>query len=42
MKLKLIRHLWGVELPWDVAFAKFKSEVEQAQSSPAGTHGVRR
>lgn len=26
MRLKLIRHLWGVEEPWETCFTKFKSE----------------
>src|SRR5688572_14240668 len=26
MRLKLIRHLWGVEQPWEIAFPAIKSE----------------
>ena len=26
MELKLFRHLWGVDLPWEAAFARFKAE----------------
>jgi sugar phosphate isomerase/epimerase len=26
MQLKLIRHLWGVDEPWDVCFPKFKAD----------------
>ena len=26
MQLKLIRHLWGVDQPWEACFPKIKSE----------------
>ncbi|HLL89870.1 MAG TPA: sugar phosphate isomerase/epimerase [Tepidisphaeraceae bacterium] len=34
MKLQLVRHLWGVELPWEQAFPKIKAEGFTAMEVP--------
>jgi sugar phosphate isomerase/epimerase len=34
MQLKLIRHLWGIELPWEQAFPKIKAEGFVGIESP--------
>src|SRR5258707_15121335 len=26
MRLKLVRHLWGIDIPWEQAFPRIKSE----------------
>src|SRR5450755_366194 len=41
MKLKLFRHLWGIDLPWEQAFPKIKAEgfvgIEAPMPSPETT-----